>query len=341
MKHVFVLIKILGIDKEGGVGKFLGLPKLFSRKKRDLFTFIVNRIKLRAASWSTRQLSSAGKLTKLKSVLTGIPTYSMSCFLLPVGLCNQIQSALTHFWWDSNDSTRKMCWVSWDSMTKPKSKGGLGLRDIQAFNVAMLANLSWRLVTQPDNLVARTLLGKYCHSKNFLAVTCPSAPSHRWRGILAGRDLLLLHLGKVIGNGNTTCVWTDSWISSSENIRLFGPPKEADRDLVVSDLILRGSGTWNRTRIEETFPSVAHLIYQIHPSTLNAEDIFCWHSTKSEVYSVKSGYNALISDDETLAIQPPPWQVLNWNKYIWTVDTSPKLKLSRGALPLGANLQAR
>lgn len=82
---------ILGIEKEGGVGKYLGLPELFTRRKRDLFSSIVDRIKLRAASCSTRRLSPAGKLTMLKSVLSAIPTYTMSCFPLPIRLCKHIQ----------------------------------------------------------------------------------------------------------------------------------------------------------------------------------------------------------------------------------------------------------
>lgn len=44
----------LGIGKEGGVEKYLGLPELFGRKKRDLFSSIDNRIKQKAISWSTR-----------------------------------------------------------------------------------------------------------------------------------------------------------------------------------------------------------------------------------------------------------------------------------------------
>lgn len=130
---------ILGIDKEGGVGKYLGLPELFSRRKRDLFSSIVDRIRLRAASWSTRRLSPAKKLTMLKFVLSAIPTYTMSCFPLPIGLCKQIQSVLTRFWWDADPSVRKLCWVAWDSLTQHKSDGGLGFRDILDFNTAMLA----------------------------------------------------------------------------------------------------------------------------------------------------------------------------------------------------------
>ena len=89
---------ILGISKEGGEGKYLGAPEHFKRRKRDLFTSIVDKIRQRAVSWSTKCLSKAGKLTMLKAVLSAIPTYTMSCFELPVSICKRIQSALTRFW---------------------------------------------------------------------------------------------------------------------------------------------------------------------------------------------------------------------------------------------------
>jgi len=115
----------LGINQEGGVDKYLGLPEHFGRRKKDLFTSIVDRIRQKALSWSNRFLSSAGKLTMLKSVLSTMPTYAMSCFQLPSSLCKRIQSALTRFWWDSKVDKRGMCWVSWNKMTRVKQEGGL------------------------------------------------------------------------------------------------------------------------------------------------------------------------------------------------------------------------
>lgn len=50
----------LGISKEGRVGKYLGLPEHFGRRKKNLFTSIVDRIHQKAASMSTRQLSAGG-----------------------------------------------------------------------------------------------------------------------------------------------------------------------------------------------------------------------------------------------------------------------------------------
>ena len=78
---------ILNIQKEGGVGKYLGLPEHFGGRKRDLFFSIVDRIQQKARSWSTKLLSSAGKLVMLQSVLSAILSFSMTCFKLPMSLC--------------------------------------------------------------------------------------------------------------------------------------------------------------------------------------------------------------------------------------------------------------
>ena len=107
-QEVRLMVKLqLGIDKEGGVEKYLGLPEHFGRKKKDLFSSIVDRMKQKAVSWSSRYLSTAGKMTMLQSVISPIPTFAMSCFELPKILCKKIQSVLTRFWWDDNKGNKK------------------------------------------------------------------------------------------------------------------------------------------------------------------------------------------------------------------------------------------
>lgn len=181
----------LHILSEGGMGKYLGLPENFNRKKRDIFAALVDRIRQRSHSWTARFLSGAGKMILLKSVLTAMPSYAMSCFKFPMSLCKQIQSILTRFWWDASPEIRKVCWVSWQSLTKPKNVGGLGFREIAQFNDALLAKLSWRILKNPTSILARMLFEKYCLHSPFLEVQPPSCASHGWRGILVGRDLLL------------------------------------------------------------------------------------------------------------------------------------------------------
>lgn len=139
-----------------------------------LFTSIVDMIRQCATNWSTHFLSKAGKLTILLSVLTGIPSFTMTCFELPVSLCKRIQSALTRFWWDPTYEKKGMCWVSWDNLAKPKALGGIGMHDLQRFNQALLAKLAWRIITVPNCLLVRVLKGKYCHKKKLsrCGVTC-------------------------------------------------------------------------------------------------------------------------------------------------------------------------
>ena len=174
----------LGIEKERGAGKYLGVPEHFGRKKKDIFSSIVDRIKQRGVALSTRHLSPAGKLVLLKAVLSAIPNHTMQCFKLSLSLCKRIQSALTRFWWDPKAGTRGMPLISWNTMMKSKRDGGLGVRDIQSFNDALLAKVSWRIITSPSCLLARVLAGKYFPDQEFLHVNAPSACSHGWRGIL-------------------------------------------------------------------------------------------------------------------------------------------------------------
>ncbi|KAL0771040.1 hypothetical protein Bca101_036191 [Brassica carinata] len=234
----------LGIVKEGGTGKYLGLPELFGRRKKYLFTSIVDRIRVKANSYSSRLLSPAGKLIMIKAILSAIPTHASSCFLLPLSLCKRIQSAFTRFWWDAADQ-KKICWIAWSKITLPKLMGGLGVRDIQLFNVALLAKQAWRIVTAPHSLLSRMLMGRYCQNSSFVDVLPTSNASHGWRSVLKWRDLLITQLGKAVGDGNSTRVWKDRWILSNNTGTPVGPPKEMDRDLMVSDLLTRGTNEWN------------------------------------------------------------------------------------------------
>lgn len=110
----------LNIEGEGGIGKYLGLPEHFNRKKKDIFAGIVDRIRQRSHSWATRHLNAAGKLVLLKAILAAMPSYAMTCFKLLISLCKQIQMILTRFWWDAKPDLRKMAWVSWQKMTLPQ-----------------------------------------------------------------------------------------------------------------------------------------------------------------------------------------------------------------------------
>jgi hypothetical protein len=104
---------------------------------------------------------SDGKEVLIKSVVQEIPTFSMSCFKLPRGLCSHINGLIRKFWWGSKNGERKIAWVSWEEITQPKSMGGMGFRDIELFNLAFLAKQAWRIMQDPNSLSAGTIKAVY------------------------------------------------------------------------------------------------------------------------------------------------------------------------------------
>ena len=60
-------------------------------------------------------------------------------------------------------------------MCYSKSKGGLGFRNLQGFNLAMLAKQAWRILTNPTSLIARVFKTCYFPSADILSATLGGA----------------------------------------------------------------------------------------------------------------------------------------------------------------------
>ena len=100
-------------------------------------------------------LSNASKEVLIKTKAQAVPTYTMSIFKLSNTLCDKMTSMVRKFWWGQTNERNKMAWLSWDKMCLPKDEGGLGFRDLKAFNLALLAKQGWRLQTNTTSLVHR------------------------------------------------------------------------------------------------------------------------------------------------------------------------------------------
>ena len=139
-KIVRVEIKeALGMEEIKHYDKYLGLPSLVGRHKKASFDYIKERVWRKLQGWEEKLLLQAGREILIKAVVQAIPTYTMCCFKLPLGLCHEIEGLIHKFWWGQRGDRRNIHWVKWEDMCEPKSEGGMGFKELPLFNDAFLA----------------------------------------------------------------------------------------------------------------------------------------------------------------------------------------------------------
>jgi hypothetical protein len=74
---------------------------------------------------------------------------------LTAGLCEELEKGIRNFWWGAEKGQRKTHWIAWDKFTRSKDREGLGFRDLQIFNQALLARQAWRLLVFPDSFMCK------------------------------------------------------------------------------------------------------------------------------------------------------------------------------------------
>ncbi|KAM6562919.1 hypothetical protein CsatB_022917 [Cannabis sativa] len=168
--------------------KYLGLPAYTDKDKQQLFSDVKEKIWRLMRTLNDKLFSVGGKEILLKAVVQSIPTYLMSCFKLPITICNQIESMMSNFWWGSNENGTKIHWHSWKLLCKNKFEGSMGFQSFVHYNQALLAKKSWRLLDNPNSLLGRLLKSRYFPNNSFLEAPHGHSPSLTWQGILHGRE---------------------------------------------------------------------------------------------------------------------------------------------------------
>jgi hypothetical protein len=123
--------------KEDFEDKYLGLPTLEGCIRKGKLEVIQAKLVKRLMLWG--DLTQGGKEIMIKAMAQALPTFIMSVFKLPMALCDDLTRLIRDFWWGSERGKRKMHWVSWDVLVRPKPHGGMGFRDMRIFNQDLLA----------------------------------------------------------------------------------------------------------------------------------------------------------------------------------------------------------
>ena len=121
------MLQILGVKEVVKFESYLGLLTLIGRDKYNTFAFLKDRVWKKLQGWKGMLLSRAGKEILIKAVAQSIPTYTMSVFLLPLKLCDELNSLCAKFWWGQVGNERKIHWKSWDKLSTTKKGGWYGI----------------------------------------------------------------------------------------------------------------------------------------------------------------------------------------------------------------------
>ncbi|KAL9675160.1 hypothetical protein QQ045_003361 [Rhodiola kirilowii] len=194
----------LGVKRVDKHGKYLGLPMVVGQNKGECFRALEEKVKSKIGDWKARLLSSAGKEVLIKSVLTAMPQYAMTCYKFPLTLCRRIDADIINFWWAKKSREKSIHWMDRNVLFKEKALGGLGLRSMEYINDAFTLKQCWRMLSKPDSLLSRIYKGRYWANTDFWNAREGSRPSHVWRGICKVKHILKEGLVRNQQDGNVS-----------------------------------------------------------------------------------------------------------------------------------------
>ena len=317
--------------------KYLGIPTVHGRLKQALFRDLLDRVGKKLGGWKEKMLSRAGKEVLIKAVIQALPTYLMGVYKIPATIIKSIHSAMARFWWGSKGTERKMHWLSWEKMCKPKCMGGMGFKDLSVFNDALLGRQIWRLIHLKQSLLSRVLRAKYYPEGDVLNARLSYSTSYSWRSIWSAKSLVKEGIIWRVGDGRDINIWSEPWIGDGQGRYIASPRVEGLN--VVHDLIDEETHEWNVECIERHFEvRDEQYIMAVPLSSREVKDEVTWALSKDGHYSVKTAY--MLGKGGNLDDFHRAWLVL------WGLDVAPKVRhflwrYCTTSLPTRATLWAR
>lgn len=123
MDIAYFLFTVKGFPPAEQCLKYLGYPFI----KNGRHTHVLNKLLLdthfQIFAWQHKPLSQMGRAIMIKSILLVLPTYIMSCYKVPKGICDKLQTLLAFFWKNQVSVSTKATWDSWNQLCLDKRNG--------------------------------------------------------------------------------------------------------------------------------------------------------------------------------------------------------------------------
>lgn len=108
---------------------------------------MLQNIKSKISSWTTKYLSFASMQLLINTILYGIINFWCSAFVLQKKKCMKLINSMCNcYLWKGSLESRHNARISWDTITSPKEEEGLGNRDMFPLNRTCTLKLLWLLL---------------------------------------------------------------------------------------------------------------------------------------------------------------------------------------------------
>lgn len=153
--------------------KYLGVPITDSRFTKLDCRQLLNKMLAQIQKWAAHAITYSGRVTLLNSVVFGMINYWAAIFILPKEVLIRIEQLCRNYLWSGAVDYKKIPYVSWEKICQPKKKGGLGLKNIHAWNQARLAKLIWAVAFKKDLLWVRWVHGRHLKVRDWWSYSPP------------------------------------------------------------------------------------------------------------------------------------------------------------------------
>ncbi|GLT31840.1 hypothetical protein SLA2020_065480 [Shorea laevis] len=310
------IYNILLLPQTENLGKYLGIPLVSRKLKKQDCNFILDKVRTKLDGWKAKFFSMARRTVLATSILASVPNYYMQTTMLPSSVLSQLDRITRDFLWGSSHQHKKIHSVGWDKVTLSKSLGGLGIKSAKETNEVAMAKLNWRLVTERDKLWCQVLSSKYGIDDKPSPIPRNNSPV--LNNIRKGNELFLKGVRWIPSNGQSISLWDDCWaLDAPFRTMLAGPLYPFDSQLSVAEVFPHGCFQPNNV----SYPLRDELLELIRATPIvmasSSGDSFTWKGSSNGTFSAATAYHIAKGLHHS---QKGDWQ------WIWKTKTLPKIQ---------------
>ncbi|GKB12253.1 hypothetical protein Tco_0846176, partial [Tanacetum coccineum] len=290
--------------------RYLGVPLISKRLYIKDCLLLIDKAKKRILDWKNKSLSFAGRLQLIKSVISSMQVYWASMFILPVSIANEIEKLMRDFLWNFGVFKKGKSKVNWNSVCKPKVEGGLGIKSLETWNIALMSKHVWNIITQKESLWVRWVNTYRLKGRSFWDIPERDGACWAWKKLLKYRGIFRKHIFHKIGDGRNTSLWFDKWHTICPLSDFISKRRIATSGLSlnckVADIIRNGMWCWPN---ELAYRFDALPVIPPPCIVVGKQDKVCWRSDNGKFldFSVLNVWEDIREKSNLV-----PWSKLVW-----------------------------